>query len=54
MTRKEMIEKCVDDQIARGITKPENREYQIKMNLNGHLRLSYTQCVSWYESITKT
>ena len=35
MSRKELISVCVDDQIARGVIKAENRDMQISVRLNG-------------------
>lgn len=54
MTRKEMITKCVEDQIKRGIVKEENKERQIKVRLNGGCGLpamGKTECESWYNEI---
>lgn len=54
LTRKELIAACVDNQIERGIVKPENRGLQIRLRLNGGagikaMRLS--DCQSWYDSV---
>ena len=40
MTRKEMITACVENQIARGIVKAENKAKQIKVRLfgNGYIK----------------
>lgn len=54
MTRKEMIEACVDDQIKRGIVKAENRQMQINARLKGRFgvpAMSWTECKSWYDKI---
>ena len=54
MTRKEMITKCVEDQIARGITKEENKDFQIKARLKGYAGckpMSYSDCRRWYEEV---
>lgn len=54
MTRKEMITACVDDQIARGIVKAENRVKQIKVRLNGSgyiKAMSKSDCENWYKEI---
>lgn len=56
MTRKEMITICVDDQIKRGIVKPENRTMQINARLNGRgpfKAMSKAECIRWYEEVTK-
>ena len=53
MTRKQMIEFCVNDQIARGIVKPEKRNVQVSMRLKGcgaAKPMSYSDCLAWYES----
>lgn len=51
MTRKEMITICVDDQIKRGIVKPENRALQIKARLTGMFRMSLSECQRWYNEV---
>lgn len=51
MTRKEMIEACVDDQIKRGIVKAENREMQIKLRLTGNFKMGWSDCKSWYDEV---
>ena len=43
MTRKEMASMLVDDQIKRGIVKPESREKQIQARLTGKLKMSETE-----------
>ena len=56
MTRKEMITKCVEDQIARGIIKEDNKQFQIKARMKGYAgikAMSYSECLSWYESTFK-
>lgn len=54
MTRIEMITKCVDDQIARGIIKAENRSLQIKTRLDGKgfvKKMSKAECEEWYNAV---
>lgn len=54
MTRKEMITKCVEDQIARGIVKAENKAMQIKARLNGCgcvKAMSKAECERWYNEV---
>lgn len=54
MTRKEMITKCVDNQIKRGIVNAENRAMQIKARLNGKgfvKAMSKTECEEWYNAV---
>ena len=54
MTRKEMITACVEDQIARGIIKAENKAMHIKMRLNGggYIKaMSKAECESWYNAV---
>lgn len=53
MTRKEMITACVEDQIARGIVKEENKAMQIKARLTGSFKMSYSDCVRWYNDVFK-
>lgn len=56
MTRKEMITACVDNQIARGIVKAENRAMQIKARLNGKglaRAMSKAECERWYNEVFK-
>lgn len=40
MTRKELAEVIVNNQIERGIVKLESKEIQIEARLNGRLRMS--------------
>lgn len=57
MTRREMINACLDDQIARGIIKPEQKEMQTRMRLKGGAGLppmGYSECLSWYENVFKS
>lgn len=59
MTRKEMITACINDQITRGIIKPEKKDMQIKTRLKGLpsagiKAMSYAECLSWYEDVFKT
>lgn len=57
MTRKEMISYCVDDQIKRGIVKPENRSLQIKARLKGLglvKAMSKTECENWYKEVKES
>lgn len=51
MTRKEMIEACVDNQIERGIIDEENRESHIRMRLTGWYKMSLEDCKRWYNDI---
>lgn len=54
MTRKQLIAACVDDQIARGIVKAENRAKQIKVRLygSGYIKaMSKADCENWYKEI---
>lgn len=51
MTRKEMITKCVENQIERGIVKPERKAFQIKSRLVGQFAMSKRECEEWYESV---
>ena len=54
MTRKEMITACVEDQIARGIVKAENKSMQIKKRLNGSgyiKAMSKAECEIWYNEV---
>lgn len=54
MTRKEMITACVEDQIARGIIKSENKAMHIKRRLNGSgyiKAMSKAECESWYNAV---
>ena len=54
MTRKEMITACVEDQIARGIVKAENKAMQIKKRLNGSgyiKAMSKAECEIWYNEV---
>lgn len=58
MTKEEMVTACVDDQIARGIIKAENREMQIKTRLTGFSAagikaMDYKECVLWYKDVFK-
>ena len=41
MTRKELAEIIVNDQIKRGIVKPEKKEFQIQARLTGSLKMSW-------------
>jgi hypothetical protein len=51
MTRKEMITKCVEDQIKRGIVKAENKNRQINSRLKGSFAMSKADCEKWYNSV---
>lgn len=49
-----MITACVDNQIARGIVKPENRTMQINARLKGKgyvKPMSWSECKSWYDTV---
>ena len=51
MTRKELITKCVEQQIKEGIVKKENKALQIKARLIGMYgikAMSKTECENWY------
>lgn len=52
MTKKEMIEKCVDNQIERGIIRKESRKIQIssRMKPGGHY-MTLIEVEEWYNSI---
>ena len=41
MTRRELAEVIVNDQIKRGVVKPENKEKQIVARLSGVIRMSW-------------
>lgn len=51
MTRKELISACVDNQIKRGIIKPESRQRHIKMRLSGCYAMSKPECEKWYSEL---
>ena len=51
MTRKELITKCVEDQIERGIINPENKAKHIKMRLTGYFAMSKADCERWYNDV---
>ena len=54
MTRLEMITRCVEDQIARGIVKEENKKRQIALRMkgSGYFRaMSKAECESWYRQV---
>lgn len=54
MTRKELITACVDDQIARGIVNPDNRNKQITWRLKGFAgvkAMTKAECESWYKAV---
>lgn len=54
MTRKEMITACVEDQIARGVVKAENKAKQIKVRLFGSnciKAMSKAECERWYNEV---
>lgn len=54
MTRKQMIEACVDDQIKRGVVKAENRAMQIRARLRGAgivKAMSKAECEKWYNEV---
>ena len=52
MTKKEMITKCIENQIERGIIKEENKEAQIKARLkNGLFYMTYSEAESWYNAV---
>lgn len=45
MTRRQMIEAIVSDQIKRGVVKAENKSFQIRARLKS---MSYSECVRAY------
>lgn len=49
-TRKEMATLLVEDQIKRGVVKPENKELQINARLSGPLKMSW---MDLHDYITK-
>lgn len=52
MTRKEMITACVENQIERGVIRPESKATQIKARLNGMYgikAMSKAECLEWYQ-----
>lgn len=54
MTRKEMITRCVENQIERGIIKAENKNLHIKSRLygkNGLKAMSKEECQKWYNEV---
>ena len=54
MTRKELITKCVEEQIKNGIVKKENKALQIKARLFGKFGLkamSKQECEDWYKAL---
>lgn len=54
MTRKGMVAACVDEQIARGVVRPENRRRQIRARLRGDgifRPMSLRECREWYEDV---
>ena len=54
MTRKELITKCVEEQIKKGIVKAENKTLQIKARLVGMYgikAMSKSECENWYNSV---
>lgn len=54
MTRKELITKCVEDQIARGIITSKNKALQIKARLKGMYGIkpmSLEECKKWYNDV---
>ena len=54
MTRKELITKCVEEQIKKGIVKSENKALQIKARLVGMYgikAMSKRECENWYNSV---
>lgn len=54
MTIRELVSACVDDQIKRGIVKPEKREFQINVRVKGGCgvsRMTKREAVAWYEDV---
>ncbi len=51
MTRKEMITKCVEQQIEKGLIRPESKPLQIKarmIGMYGIKAMSKAECERWY------
>lgn len=54
MTKKEMITKCVENQIERGVIKAENKEMQIKARLrSGLCYMTLEEAQEWYNEVFK-
>ena len=53
MTRRQMLEVCIDDQIARGVMPAEQREFQIKARLKGHGAMSWSDCKEWFDCVQR-
>jgi len=54
MTRREMIEYCIDDQIRRGVVDKSMRSVQIHYRLNGigfAKPMTKAECERWYEEV---
>jgi hypothetical protein len=54
MTRKEMITKCVEEQIKSGLIRAESKPLQIKVRLNGGYgmkAMSLEECKKWYNVV---
>lgn len=54
MTRLEMITKCVEEQIERGIINPKNKKMHIKSRMNGFNGLKAMdkeECEKWYKEV---
>lgn len=51
MTRRQMLEVCIDDQITRGIIPAEQREFQINARLKGHGAMSWSEVKTWWNQV---
>lgn len=53
LTRRQMAEALVDDQIKRGVIKQESREKQIQARLTGKFKMSYMELRDYYNEVLK-
>lgn len=49
MSRQQLVTLLVEDQIKRGVIKPENKEIQIKARLSGSMKMSKTKLLEYAE-----
>lgn len=49
MSRQQLVNLLVEDQIKRGIIKPENKQLHIKTRLNGSMKMSKTKLLEYAE-----
>ena len=49
MSRQQLVTLLVEDQIKRGVVKPENKEMQIKARLSGSMKMSKTKLLEYAE-----